>query len=99
MKFMITALCLMLSHSAMSMTDFNDQEMETETLIKEAEESESACEIYIGVAIQWAENKVNYEYGVIFAKPEDRDEAERKLANAKEQAAKYKTLAIETCDK
>jgi len=99
MILMITALCLMLSCSAMSMIVYNEQEMETETSIKEAEESESACEIYIGVAIQWAENKVNYEYGVIFAKPEDRDEAERKLANAKEQAAKYKALAIETCDK
>jgi len=99
MKLMITALCLMLSCSAMSMIDYNEQEMETETSIKEVEESESACEIYIGVAIQWAENKVNNEYGVIFAKPEERDEAERNLANAKEQAAKYKALAIETCDK
>ena len=99
MKLMITVLCLMLSCSAMSMIDYNEQEIETEALIKEAGVSESACEIYIGVAIQWAENKVNFEYGIIFAGPEEREEAERKLANAKEQAAKYKALAIETCDK
>jgi hypothetical protein len=99
MKSMITVLCLMLSYSAMSMIDYNEQKIENEVTFKEAGVSESACEIYIGIAIQWAENKVNFEYGVIYAEPEEREEAERKLANAKEKAAKYKALAIETCDK
>ena len=56
MKSMITVLCLMLSYSAMSMIDYNEQKIENEVTFKEAGVSESACEIYIGIAIQWAEN-------------------------------------------